>query len=105
MASRPNVTPLYTAQIDRLGEVKARIADLKQVEADLLAAIVALGDGAYEGSNYRAAVTTSKESVSLDPVAAEAKLRELGVDGRWFSKHQKTRKGSTSVRVSARKSV
>jgi hypothetical protein len=104
MATAYTVTPLYAAQIDRLGDIKARIADLKLIEADLIAAVVALGVGAHEGLNFRVAVSTTAESFSLDPVAAEAKLRELGVDGRWFNKHQKTRKGSTAVRVSARKS-
>lgn len=97
-------TPIYAATIDRLGAIKAQIADLKAVEAELIASIVALGEGAHECLKYRAAVSTSTESYSLDTVAAEAKLRELGVDGRWFSKHQKVRKASTSVRVSARKS-
>ena len=43
------------------------------------------------------------ERSSLDPKAAEAKLRELGVDGRWFSKNQKIIKGYTTVKVVARK--
>ena len=33
----------------------------------------------------------------------EAKLRELGVDGRWFAKNQKVAKGYTTVKVVARK--
>ena len=43
------------------------------------------------------------ERQSLDVKAAEAKLRDLGVDGRWFSKNQKTTKGYTTVKVVARK--
>jgi hypothetical protein len=48
-------------------------------------------------------VSEIAERTSLCPKAAEAKLREMGVDGRWFSKNQKTTKGYTTVKVVARK--
>ena len=103
MATAP-ITNLTVAVVDRLGEVKAEIARLKEIEADLAARLIESGETAIDGSAYRATVSYVSESSSLDPKAAEAKLRELGVDGRWFSKNQKVRKGSFSVRVSARKS-
>ncbi len=103
MATAP-ITNLTVAVVDRLGEVKAEIARLKEIEADLAARLIESGETAIDGSLFRATVVTTAESSSLDPKAAEAKLRELGVDGRWFSKNQKVRKGSFSVRVSARKS-
>lgn len=103
MATAP-ITNLTVAVVDRLGEVKAEIARLKELEAELAARLIASGETAIDGSLFRATVVTTAESSSLDPKAAEAKLRELGVDGRWFSKNQKVRKGSTSVRVVARKS-
>ena len=103
MATAP-ITNLSVAVVDRLGEVKAEIARLKEVEAELAARLIESGETAIDGSLFRATVVTTSESSSLDPKAAEAKLRELGVDGRWFSKNQKVRKGSTSVRVVARKS-
>lgn len=103
MATAP-ITNLTVAVVDRLGEVKAEIARLKELEAELAARLIASGEDAIDGSLFRATVVTTAESSSLDPKAAEAKLRELGVDGRWFSKNQKVRKGSTSVRVVARKS-
>ncbi len=103
MATAP-ITNLSVAVVDRLGEVKAEIARLKELEADLAARLIASGEAAIDGALFRATVVTTAESTSLDPKAAEAKLRELGVDGRWFSKNQKVRKGSTSVRVVARKS-
>lgn len=103
MATAP-ITHLTVAVVDRLGEVKAEIARLKEVEAELAARLIDSGETAIDGSLFRATVVTTAESSSLDPKAAEAKLRELGVDGRWFSKNQKIRKGSTSVRVVARKS-
>lgn len=103
MATAP-ITNLTVAVVDRLGEVKAEIARLKEIEAELAARLIDSGETAIDGSLFRATVVTTAESSSLDPKAAEAKLRELGVDGRWFSKNQKIRKGSTSVRVVARKS-
>ena len=104
MASQPNIIDLTAAIVDRLGDIKAQIADLKKIEAELAERLITSGETAVDGTAYRATVVTTAESTSLDPKAAEAKLRELGVDGRWFSKNQKTRKGSTSVRVVARKS-
>lgn len=104
MATAPNTIDLAAEVVDRLGQIKAEIAVLKAAEANLIALLVNTGEDAIDGSLFRATVVTTAESSSLDPKAAEAKLRELGVDGRWFSKNQKIRKGSTSVRVVARKS-
>ena len=89
--------------VDRLGDIKAEIARLKEVEAFLLEEIKDLGAGAHEGDTFRATVSVVAERQSLDAKAAEAKLRELGVDGRWFSKNQKVAKGYTVVKIVARK--
>jgi len=94
-----NISP-----VDRLGSIKAQIASLKSIEDALVAEVKLLGNGAHDGEDYRASVTDVAEGYSLDAKAAEAKLRELGVDGRWFAKHQKTRSSYTVVKVSARKS-
>jgi hypothetical protein len=83
MATNANIINFEGAAVDRLGDIRAQIAALKDKEKVLVTYI---------------------DRYSLDPKAAEAKLRELGVDGRWFSKNQKVTRGSTSVRVSARKS-
>lgn len=88
--------------IDQLGVIKAQIAELKTIEKHLSDEIAARGAGAYEGASYRATVSEVPEGQSLDVKAAEEKLRELGVDGRWFSKHQKTRAAYTTVKVVAR---
>ena len=103
MATQPNIVELASAVVDRLGGIKAQIAELKKIEADLIERLIISGETAVDGSLFRATVAYVPESSSLDPKAAEAKLRELGVDGRWFSKNQKVRKASTSVRVVARK--
>ena len=70
----------------------------------ILAQIKAAGIGAYDGSLFRATVSEVADRESLDPKAMEAKLRELGVDGRWFTRNTKTTKGYVTVKVTARKS-
>jgi hypothetical protein len=96
-------TILTISPIDRLGEIKAQIADLKAVEAFLTEEVKAMGAGAHEGTAYRASVSEVAERQAPDPKAMEAKLIDLGVDGRWFSRHMKTTAGYTTVKVSARK--
>lgn len=89
--------------VDDLGVVKAEIADLERKKKALEETLKVHGVGSYDGEVFRASVSEVPEGKSLDPVAAEAKLRELGVDGRWFSKNLKTRKAYTTIRVNARK--
>lgn len=89
--------------IDQLGDIRAQIADLKAIEAALLEEVKALGAGAHEGAAYRATVSEVAARETLDPKAMEAKLRELGVDGRWFAKHTKAVAGYVSVKLTARK--
>jgi hypothetical protein len=89
--------------VDRLGEVKAEIARLTQIAKFLEGEIKDLGAGAHDGDTFRANVIEVAERNSLDAKAAEAKLRDLGVDGRWFAKNQKVTKGYVTVRVVARK--
>jgi hypothetical protein len=103
----PTIQP--ASIIDRLGEIKAQIADLQAIEKDLLAQIkldaANTGETAYDGEWFRATIINVAERATLDPKAAEEKLRELGVDGRWFSKNQKTISGYTTVRIAARKTA
>jgi hypothetical protein len=89
--------------VDRLGEIKAQIADLQAIEKQLVEAIKEQGVGNHQGEWFAASVIQIDERFSLDAKAAEAKLRELGVDGRWFAKNQKRTSGYTTVRVNARK--
>jgi len=103
MATKFNTIDLAGSVVDRLGDIKAQIAELKAVEANLIGILVNGGEGAVDGDTFRATVSSVAERSSLDAKAAEAKLRELGVDGRWFSKNQKVTKGYTVVKVVARK--
>ncbi len=102
MATAP-VIDFAAAAVDQLGDIKARIAELKKEEARLAGIVAESGRDAIDGFTFRATVVVTADRQSPDPKAMEAKLRELGVDGRWFAKNQKTTKGSTSVRVVARK--
>lgn len=104
MATAANTVEFNAAIADRLGDIKAQIADLKKIEADLVQRLIDSEDEVVDGRFYRATVSHVAERTSLDPKAAEAKLRELGVDGRWFAKNQKIAKAYTTVRVAARKS-
>jgi hypothetical protein len=101
MATVATISNIHPA--DRLGDVKAQIAELQQLAKFLEAEIKDLGVGAHEGDTFRATVSEVASRQSLDAKAAEAKLRELGVDGRWFAKNQKSTKAYTTVRVVARK--
>ena len=98
LATISNVHPA-----DRLGDIKAEIARLSEISKFLEAELKALGVGAHEGDLCRASVSEVAERLSLCPKAAEAKLRDLGVDGRWFSKNQKVAKGYTVLKIVARK--
>lgn len=104
MATAPNTIDLAASVVDRLGQIKAEIAALKGAEANLIAMLANTGDDAIEGNLFRATISQVAERSSTDPKAMEAKLRELGVDGRWFSKNQKISKAYTTVKVVARKS-
>lgn len=104
MATNPNTIDLSANVVDRLGAIKAQIAELKKVEGNLTELLINSGTDVVDGGTFRATISEVAGRTSLDAKAAEAKLRELGVDGRWFSKNQKVSKGYTTVRVVARKS-
>lgn len=90
--------------IDELGVVKAQIAELQAQEKTLIKrAKEELGTGSFDGDLFTASISKVEDRYTADATAMEKKLRELGVDNRWFSKNQKTISGYTSVRISARK--
>lgn len=88
---------------DRLGDIKAELSRLSEISKFLEAELKALGVGSHEGDLFRATVVEVAERSSLCPKAAEAKLRELGVDGRWFNKNQKVTKAHVKLSLTARK--
>jgi hypothetical protein len=86
--------------VDDFGQLKAQIATLEQQEAEIRLQLVASGHDAVEGELFRVTVVkTIKETLST--AAAKAKLIDLGVDQRWFTKHT-THTPTTTVRCVAR---
>ena len=81
--------------VDRLGVLKAQIADLVEAENELKAMLIAQGSGAYDGRVFRATVTES-ERAQLDIDAARRKL-----GSKWVKAHT-SYSNVTSVRVVAR---
>ena len=50
MATQPNIVDLASAVADRLGNIKAQIAELKKIEADLIERLIISGETAIDGS-------------------------------------------------------
>jgi hypothetical protein len=62
-----------TSAIDRLGQIKAQIANLETEEKALREVMVEQGPGAYEGELFRVTVSLS-ERETLDMTAVREKL-------------------------------
>lgn len=91
--------------IDRLGELKAQIADLQELADKLAVDIKEMGPGKHEGELFSASVVKVEDAWSADPKAISAKLKELLGDkafDRFCAAHQKKRAGYTSLTLSAR---
>jgi hypothetical protein len=82
--------------IDRLGQLKAQLAELAREEKELKAVLVEQGEGAYEGQLFRVTVSYS-ERETLDMDAVREKL-----SAQFIRAHTRTTP-VTSVRVVARK--
>lgn len=91
--------------IDRLGELKAQIADLQELAEKLALDIKAMGPGKHEGDLFSATVSKVEDAWSADPKAISAKLKELLGDKafeRFCAANQKKRAGYTSLTMTAR---
>lgn len=88
--------------IDRLGAINAQIANLTEQAEPLKVEIKAMGVGTHNGQLFAANVAEVAPSESYDPAAMEAKLRELGVDNRWFKRNTKIRAGYLRLTVKDR---
>lgn len=91
--------------IDRLGELRAQIADLTEIADNLSNEIKALGAGKHQGDLFDATVTVVDEAWSVDPKAIAVKLREvLGSEAydRFCAANQRKRAGYTSLKLTAR---
>jgi len=95
----PSVSPFHNLTtgsiVDRLGALKAQLADLKGDEEALRGELIARKVEAAEGDLFRATVTEALRE-TLDTERVKAELGE-----RWYSSHCKIGV-TTTVRVSAR---
>ena len=89
-------TDLISATIDELGQLKAKIADLKKREDELKDLLEGAGVTKAEGDLFRVTITQSVRE-SLDMEAVKAKLSP-----QFIRAHTKETR-YTTVRVSARK--
>jgi len=95
----PSVSPFHNlttgAIVDRLGALKAQLADLKAGEEALRGELISRKVDAAEGDLFRATVTEALR----DTLDTERVKLEMGE--RWYSSHCKIGV-TTTVRVSAR---
>ena len=88
--------------VDRLGAIRAQIADLEAQAKPLTDELKAAGPGVTEGQLFKATVSEVAGREVIDPAAMEAKLREMGVDNRWFSRNTKTTASSLRLSIKDR---
>lgn len=87
---------------DRLGALNAQIKDLTNEADECKSELKDMGVGKHEGQLFAATVSEVAESESYDAAAMEEKLRDLGVDDRWFKRHVKVKAGYLRVSVKDR---
>lgn len=97
----PVVSPVTSlgAVVDRLGQLRAELADLEQVEAQLKAALVESGQDKITGKLYKAAIVQSQGRVSIDWQTIAEKFnpsRQL------IAAHTKQGKPFAAVRITSR---
>ncbi len=91
-----------THPVDRLGEIRAQIADIEKTEKVLVDEIKAAGPGTQEGAFFVATVAEIPGRESYDVEALVEKLRSFGVDDRFFSRHIKVSKASLRLTLKER---
>jgi len=92
-------TGVEKMNITKLVDIRNQIAQLQNIEKMLAEEIKGLGAGRYEQGSYAATVYSVADRESLDAKAMEQKLRDMGVDNRWFSKNTKTTRGYTALKI------
>jgi hypothetical protein len=85
--------------ITKLVDIRNQIAQLQNLEKMLAEEIKGLGAGRYEQGSHAATVYTVADRESVDARAMEQKLRDMGVDNRWFSKNTRTTRGYTALKI------
>lgn len=74
---------------DRLGALRAQIATLEAEAKIITDDLKARGPGEYEGQLFRVKIAEVAGRETINAAAMEEKLRDLGVDNRWFSRNTK----------------
>lgn len=91
--------------IDRLGELRAQIADLTAAADELASGIKARGAGSHEGDLFTATVSVVEERSVADPKAIAGKLLDLmgqKAFDRFCAAHLKRVAGYTTLKLTAR---
>lgn len=88
--------------VDRLGALRAQIADLEAQAKPLADELKAAGPGVTEGQLFKATVSEVVGREVIDPAAMEEKLRDLGVTENWFRHHRKTTASSLRLAIKDR---
>lgn len=86
--------------VDRLGMIKAQIADLKKQESDLKAALIFEGFRTFDGDLYQATVYNIHKE-TLDKEAIELAIEKAGFSKQYITAHT-IKTDTPTVRVSAR---
>ena len=91
--------------IDRLGELKAQIADIQSMADELASTIKDMGAGRHDGELFSATVSVVDDRYAADPKAIATKLLEvLGKEAfdRFCAANQKKTSGYTTLKLTAR---
>jgi hypothetical protein len=94
------ITPV--SPVDRLGDLRARIADLEITEKFLVAEIKASGAGTYDGALFSATVTEVGGRATFDRAKAEKRLLQLGASQDWVDNCVKIGAPSISLNLNDR---
>lgn len=97
----PVVSPVTSlgAVVDRLGQLRAEIADLEQVEKQLRAALIESGQDKVVGKLYKAAVVHSEGRISVD---WQTIAERFNPSRQLIAAHTKQGAPFAAVRISAR---
>lgn len=71
--------------VDRLGKLRAQIANLQAEEKKLVAEIKGWGPGAYEGALFNATVFEVEGRETFDRAKVERRLLQLGASLEWVA--------------------
>lgn len=92
----------FGAIADRLGQIKAQIADLKKIEAALSDELKVFGASSYEGVLYRAVIAERAATTKVD---WEAIAKKLNPSRQLIQAYTRTGESTITLTVYARKTA